>query len=119
MGLVSGLEILAAARAGKYGVGAFNTNDLEITQAIIEAAEETRSPVIVALSEGGLKYGGDALVALVRYLAERASVPVAIHLDHGSSFASCMRAIRLGFTSVMIDMSHEDEETNIDRKSVV
>jgi len=113
MGLVSGLEILAAARAGKYGVGAFNTNDLEITQAIIEAAEETRSPVIVALSEGGLKYGGDALVALVRYLAERASVPVAIHLDHGSSFASCMRAIRLGFTSVMIDMSHEDEETNI------
>ncbi len=115
MGLQTGLEILSAARAGKYGVGAFNTNDLEITQAIIEAAEETRSPVIVALSEGGLKYGGDELVALVRYMGERADVPVAIHLDHGSSFESCMRAIRLGFTSVMIDMSHEDEETNIEQ----
>lgn len=113
MGLVTGLEILSAARANKYGVGAFNTNNLEITQAILEAAEEERSPVIIALSEGGLKYGGEGLVAVVRYLGERARVPVAIHLDHGSSFASCMRAIRLGFTSVMIDMSHEDEATNV------
>lgn len=113
MSLVTGLEILSAARAGKYGVGAFNTNNMEITQAILEAAEQTRSPVIVALSEGGLKYGGDALMAVVRHMGERATVPVAIHLDHGSSFQSCMRAIRLGFTSVMIDMSHEDEATNI------
>lgn len=113
MALVTGLEILAAARAGGYGVGAFNTNNLEITQAILEAAEETRSPVIIALSEGGLAYGGEALVGLARQLGERASVPVAIHLDHGSSFASCMRAIRLGFTSVMIDMSHADEDTNV------
>lgn len=113
MGLVTGLQILSAARAGKYGVGAFNTNNMEITQAIMEAAEETRSPVIVALSEGGLKYGGTALVAVVRYLAERATVPVAIHLDHGSSFEACMHAISLGFTSVMIDMSHEDEATNV------
>lgn len=113
MSLATGLEILSAARAGQYGVGAFNTNNMEITQAIIEAAEETRSPVLVALSEGGLKYGGSALVTVVKHLAETASVPVAIHLDHGSSFESCMRAIRLGFTSVMIDMSHEDEETNV------
>jgi len=113
MGLVTGLEILAAARAGGYGVGAFNTNDMEITQAIVEAAEESRSPVIVALSEGALAFGGDPLVAVVRYMAERASVPVAIHLDHGSSFESCLRALRYGFTSVMIDMSHADEATNV------
>ncbi len=104
---------MSAARAGKYGVGAFNTNNLEITEAILEAAEETRSPVIVALSEGGLKYGGAGLVEVVRFLGERATVPVAIHLDHGSSFESCMRAIRYGFTSVMIDLSHEDEATNV------
>jgi fructose-bisphosphate aldolase, class II len=113
MPLVTGLDILSAAREGKYGVGAFNTNDLEITQAILEAAEATRSPVLVALSEGGLKYGGKALVDLVRGMALEATVPVAIHLDHGSSYASCLRAIRLGFTSVMIDQSHEDEETNV------
>lgn len=113
MALVTGLDILAAARAGKYGVGAFNTNDMEITQAILEAAEETRSPVIVALSEGGLKYGGDVLVELTKYLAHQVSVPVAIHLDHGSSYESCLRAIRLGFTSVMIDKSHESEDDNI------
>lgn len=113
MPLVTGLDILRAARDGQYGVGAFNTNDLEITQAILEAAESTRSPVLIALSEGGLKYGGKPLVDLVRSMALEASVPVAIHLDHGSSYASCLQAIRLGFTSVMIDQSHEDEETNV------
>ncbi len=113
MGLVTGLEILAAARAGGYGVGAFNTNDLEITQAIVEAAEEQSSPVIVALSEGALKFAGPPLVEIVKYLGSQARVPVAIHLDHGSSYASCLRAIRLGFTSVMIDMSHEDEAANV------
>ena len=113
MALVTGLEILAAARAGGYGVGAFNTNDMEITQAILEAADETQSPVIVALSEGGLKYGGEVLVELTKHLAREARVPVAIHLDHGSSYASCLQAIRLGFTSVMIDKSHESEDDNI------
>lgn len=113
MGLVTGLDILAAARSGGYGVGAFNTNDMEISQAIVEAAEVASSPVIVAISEGGLKFGGPTLVNLVKDLAGNASVPVAIHLDHGSSYASCIRALRLGFTSVMIDMSHEDEATNV------
>src|SRR5690606_16972226 len=113
MGLVSGLDVLAPARANGYAVGAFNTNDMEITQAILGAAHDTRSPVIVSLSEGALKFGGDALVAVVKYLAEGATVPVAIHLDHGSSYESCLRALRLGFTSVMIDMSHADEETNV------
>lgn len=113
MGLLTGLEILGAARSGGYAVGAFNTNDMEITQAIMEAAHETSSPVLLALSEGALKFGGDALVAVVKFLANDATVPVAIHLDHGSSYESCLRALRLGFTSVMIDMSHEDEETNV------
>ena len=107
------MDILTAARNGQYGVGAFNTNNMEITQAILEAAEETKSPVIVALSEGALKYGGDDLVALVLRLGDEVSVPVAVHLDHGSSFESCMQAIRYGFTSVMIDKSHEDEAVNI------
>ena len=113
MPLVTGLEILAAAREHGYGVGAFNTNDMEITQAILEAAEEARSPVLVALSEGGVAYGGTALVELVKTLAAQATVPVALHLDHGSSFESCLRAIRAGFTSVMIDKSHESEADNI------
>jgi len=67
MGLVTGLDILRAARDGAYGVGAFNTNDMEITQAIVEAAEETRSPVIVSLSEGALKFGGPTLVEIVSW----------------------------------------------------
>lgn len=113
MPLVSGLDVLGPARAGGYAVGAFNTNDMEITQAILAAAEETRSPVIVALSEGALKFGGDALVAVVKHLAGTAGVPVAMHLDHGSSYEMCVRALRWGFTSVMIDMSHQDEETNV------
>lgn len=113
MALVTGMEILAAARRGGYGVGAFNTNNMEITQAILEAAEETRSPVIVALSEGALKYGGKDLVNIVLTMSKEVTVPVAIHLDHGSSYESCLRALRYGFTSVMIDKSHEDPQTNV------
>lgn len=113
MSLHTGLEILAAARAGGYGVGAFNTSNLEITQAILEAAEQERSPVLLSLSEGSLSYGGPALAGLVLRMAEASSVPVAVHLDHGSSFESCLRALRLGLTSVMIDKSGEDEDTNI------
>ncbi|MER3451774.1 MAG: fructose-1,6-bisphosphate aldolase, class II, partial [Thermus sp.] len=96
-----------------YGVGAFNTNNMELTQAILEAAEALRSPVILALSEGAIQYGGKALVGLVRELARDARVPVAIHLDHGSSYESVLNALRMGFTSVMIDKSHEDFETNV------
>jgi fructose-bisphosphate aldolase, class II len=113
MPLATGLEILQAARAGAYGVGAFNTNNMEITQAILEAADKTRSPVLLALSEGALKYGGTTLVDLVLGMGREASVPVCVHLDHGSSYESCLRCLRLGFTSVMIDKSHEEEEVNI------
>ena len=113
MSLHTGLDILAAARKGGYGVGAFNTNNMEITQAILEAAEETRSPVLLALSEGAIKYGGKNLVDMVVKLGDEASVPVCVHLDHGSSYESCLRSLRYGLTSVMIDKSHEDEDTNI------
>ncbi|MGL4608348.1 MAG: class II fructose-1,6-bisphosphate aldolase [Trueperaceae bacterium] len=113
MALVSGMDILSAARAGQYGVGAFNINNMEFVQAVLEAAEEARSPVILALSEGAITYGGNALTTLVRELGREASVPVCIHLDHGSSYESCLRAIRAGFTSVMIDKSHDDAETNV------
>jgi fructose-bisphosphate aldolase, class II len=119
MPLATGTEILSAARAGGYGVGAFNTNDLEITQAILEAAEATRSPVLVAISEGGLGYGGKALVDLVVGMGREATVPVCLHLDHGSSVERCIEALRLGFTSVMIDMSHADEAHNVAETSRV
>ncbi len=112
MSLHTGLEILAAARKNGYGVGAFNTNNLEITQAILGAAEDKKSPVLLAISEGAIKYGRSQLIDLVLHEAKQASVPVAVHLDHGSSYESCLRCIRWGFTSVMIDKSHEDEAVN-------
>ena len=111
--LVTGNDILVPARAGKYGVGAFNTNNMEITQAIIHTAEKLRSPVIVQMSEGAIKYGGQDLANIVKDIAQRASVPVALHLDHGSSYASCLNAIKMGFTSVMIDASHHPFEENV------
>lgn len=113
MTIKTGLEILQAAQSGGYGVGAFNTDNLETTQAIIEAAEETKSPILMAITAGALKYSGTRIVDIAMAEAKNASVPVAIHLDHGESFESCMWCIRHGFTSVMIDKSHEDEATNI------
>jgi fructose-bisphosphate aldolase class II len=113
MPLVTGGEILTAARAGRYGVGSFNTNNLEITQAVLETAEAMRSPVMVQISEGARKYAGtENLAHLVADMAGRVSVPVAIHLDHGSSLESARTAIDAGFTSVMIDASHEPFEEN-------
>ena len=112
--LVTGSEILVPARNGKYGVPSFNTNNLEITQAIIHTAEKLRSPVLVQISEGARKYAGtEDLANLVADLARRASVPVAIHLDHGSSYESCLSAIKAGFTSIMIDASHHQLAENI------
>ncbi|KEF34887.1 MULTISPECIES: class II fructose-1,6-bisphosphate aldolase [Deinococcus] len=111
--LVTGNDILVPARAGRYGVPSFNTNNMEITQAIIHTAERLRSPVMVQMSEGAIKYGGQDLANLVIDLAERASVPVALHLDHGSSYESALRAIKMGFTSVMIDASHHGFEDNV------
>lgn len=112
--LVSGKELLEHADKNGYAVGAFNVNNMEIVQAIIEAAEETQSPVILQASQGGLKYAGVEYIAeLGKIAARNASVPVAIHLDHGTDFDQIMKCIRYGFTSVMIDGSHYDLEGNI------
>ena len=113
MALQTGLEILKKAQQERYGVGAFNTDNLETTLAIVEAAEETRSPILMAITAGALKYSSKRIVDIAMAEARNATVPVAIHLDHGDSFESCMWCIRQGFTSVMIDKSHEDEAANI------
>ncbi|NMA86809.1 MAG: class II fructose-1,6-bisphosphate aldolase [Tissierellia bacterium] len=112
--LVTGREILQDAHKNNYAVGAFNVNNMEIVQAIIEAAEETNSPVILQASQGGLSYAGVEYIAELGKLAARnAKVPVAVHLDHGTDFDQVMLCIRHGFTSVMIDGSRFDLEDNI------
>jgi len=112
--LVTGKEILEDAHKNNYAVGAFNVNNMEIVQAIIEAAEETNSPVILQASQGGLKYAGiEYIAALGKVAARNAKVPVALHLDHGTDFDQVMLCIRHGFTSVMIDGSRFEFEENV------
>ncbi len=112
--LVTGKEILQDAHKNNYAVGAFNVNNMEIVQAIVEAAEETNSPVILQASQGGIKYAGVEYIAeLGKLAARKAKVPVAVHLDHGTDFDQVMLCIRHGFTSVMIDGSRFDLEDNI------
>lgn len=112
--LVTGSELLLDAQKRGYAVGAFNVNNMEIIQAIIEAAEETNSPVILQASQGGLKYAGlEYIATLGKLAAEKASVPVALHLDHGTDFGQIMGCIRNGFSSVMIDASQHPLEENI------
>lgn len=103
------------AHENGYAVGAFNVNNMEIVQAIIEAAEQTQSPVIMQASQGGLKYAGVEYIAeMAKVAARNASVPVAIHLDHGTDFVQIMQCIRNGFTSVMIDASKHELDKNIE-----
>ena len=113
--LVTGKELLDKAHEGGYAVGAFNVNTMEQCQAIIAAAEETRSPVIIQASQGGLKYAGVKMIsAMVKALAEDTDIPVALHLDHGTDFKQIMLCLRHGFTSVMIDASKLPLQGNID-----
>lgn len=115
MPLVPVRDLLLKAEAGGYAVGAFNCNNMEIVQAIVEAAEAENSPVIMQASQGAIKYAGlDYIMALAKTAADKASVPVAMHLDHGTSFAQVMQCIRYGFSSVMIDGSKLPLEKNID-----
>jgi fructose-bisphosphate aldolase class II len=114
LALVTVAELTRAAAEGGYAVGAFNLNNMEILQAVIAAAEEERSPVILQASQGGLKYAGiDYIAAMARVAAENASVPVALNLDHGTSFEQAMVCIRKGFSAVMIDGSQLPFEENI------
>jgi fructose-bisphosphate aldolase class II len=123
MPLVSMTEMLQKGKAEGYAVGQFNLNNLEFTQAILQAAQEENSPVILGVSEGAAKYMGGfkTVVQIVKSLMEeyKVTVPVAIHLDHGSSYKSCALAIQAGFTSVMIDASHHPFEENIETTSKV
>lgn len=110
-------EMLEKAKKGKYAVAHFNINNLEWTRFILEACEENRSPVILGVSEGAIRYmGGFSVVSfivhgLVKEL--KISIPVALHLDHGSSIENCKKAIDVGFTSVMFDGSKYSLEQNI------
>lgn len=117
MALVNMAGMLNKAREGKYAVGQFNINNLEWTKAILQTAQANNSPVILGVSEGAAKYMGgyDTVVGMVKGLVKNLeiTVDVAIHLDHGSSFESCKKAIDAGFTSVMIDGSHHPLDENI------
>ncbi|MGM7721876.1 class II fructose-bisphosphate aldolase [uncultured Metabacillus sp.] len=123
MPLVSMTEMLNKAKDEGYAVGQFNINNLEFTQAILQAAEEEKSPVILGVSEGAGRYigGFKTVVKMVEGLIEdyKITVPVAIHLDHGSSFEKCKEAIDAGFTSVMIDASHHPFEENVETTAKV
>ena len=117
MGLVNMTDMLNKALEGGYAVGQFNINNLEWTQAILDAVEEANSPAILGVSEGAAKYMGGfkAVVGMVKGQLEERNIsqPVAIDLDHGSSLESCRAAIDAGFTSVMIDNSKFPIEENI------
>lgn len=112
--LVTSKELLLDAQANHYAIGAFNVENMEMVQSVIAAAEELRSPVIIQTTPGTLKYAPPELYfANVAALARTASVPVVMHLDHGSSFDLALRAFRAGYTSIMIDGSHSPFAENV------
>ena len=114
--LVSAKEMLEKAKAGHYAVGQFNINNLEWTKAILLTAQENNSPVILGVSEGAGKYmtGYKTVVGMVNGMLEELNitVPVALHLDHGS-YDACYKCIEAGFSSVMFDGSHYPIEENV------
>mgnify|MGYP002510126476 CR=1 FL=1 len=116
--LVSAKDMLEKAREGKYAVGQFNINNLEWTKSVLLTAEELKSPVILGVSEGAGKYmtGFKTVAAMVRAMMEELNitVPVALHLDHGS-YEGCYKCIKAGFTSIMFDGSHYPIEENIEK----
>ncbi|PWI57849.1 class II fructose-1,6-bisphosphate aldolase [Sulfoacidibacillus thermotolerans] len=107
-------EVLTDGFQKGYAVGQFNVNGLEYIQAIVEVAEEERSPVILGISEGAMKYVGmDYLIGMANAAKMKATVPVILHLDHGPHFELVMKCIRSGFDSIMYDGSHHPLEQNI------
>ncbi len=118
--LVPAKEMLDKARAGKYAVGHFNINNLEWTKAILQTAQELKSPVILGVSEGAGKYmtGYKTIVGMVNGMLEELNitVPVALHLDHGS-YEGCLKCIEAGFSSVMFDGSHYPIAENVEKTS--
>src|SRR5213594_2742850 len=108
-------ELFAKALRGKYAIGAFNVNNMELLQAIVEACEEEKAPVMLQISKGARQYANPVyLKKLVEAAISLSNVPIAVHLDHGDSFDLCKECIDEGFTSVMIDASHEPFDKNIE-----
>jgi tagatose 1,6-diphosphate aldolase GatY/KbaY len=114
MVLVTTKKILLDAQKRKYAVGAFNVENMEMIMAVVEAAEEMRAPVILQTTPSTVAYAGlEHFYANVKVAADKVSVPIALHLDHGDSFDLAMRALRVGYTSIMIDGSHKPFIDNI------
>ncbi|MBQ4093226.1 MAG: class II fructose-bisphosphate aldolase [Firmicutes bacterium] len=114
MPLVTSKNMLEDAMKGGYAVGAFNVENMEMIKAVIAAAEELRAPVMLQTTPSTVKYGSlETFAAMAAAEAKKATVPVCLHLDHGNSAELAAAAIKAGYTSVMIDGSHLDFETNI------
>ena len=120
MALVTTKEMFAKAYEGGYAIGAFNVNNMEMIQGIVEAGKEEHAPLILQVSSGARKYANPRyLKKLVEAAVEDSGLPIALHLDHGDTFELCKSAIDDGFTSVMIDASHHSFEENIKLTSQV
>jgi len=116
MTLVNTTEMVKKAKEGHYAVGSFNVTDIEMVRGIVSAAEKENSPVIIQFAELHDKYVPlDVIGPVMINVAKKATVPVAVHFDHGETFDNIVRAMRLGFTSVMIDASGDDFDTNLAR----
>lgn len=108
-------DLFAKALNGKYALGAFNVNNMELIQAIVEACEEEKAPLMLQISKGARQYANPVyLKKLIEAAVSLSNIPIAVHLDHGDSFELCKECIDEGFTSVMIDASHEPFEKNIE-----
>jgi fructose-bisphosphate aldolase class II len=121
MPLVSSKEWLLKAQKEKFAIGAFNANNMEFVEAVIETAEEEKAPVILQISQGAIKYAGlEMATNMVRIAANLASVPVVLHLDHGTDYDQNVKCLRAGFTSLMFDGSALpfDENVRITQKIV-
>jgi len=116
MPLISSTTMLQRARQHQYAVAAFNVHTLEMLQAVVEAAEETQSPLIIQSTVGTVKHlGPDYIAAAARVAAERTGLPIALHLDHCTDFSLIVQCIRAGYSSVMIDASMHPYEENVER----
>ena len=108
-------DLFAKALKGKYALGAFNVNNMELLQAIVEACEEEKAPVMLQISKGARQYASPVyLKKLIEAAVSTSNIPIAVHLDHGDTFELCKECIDEGFTSVMIDGSHEPFDKNVE-----
>ncbi|MBM7551576.1 class II fructose-1,6-bisphosphate aldolase [Thalassobacillus pellis] len=115
MAFVTSKEIMTDAYRNNYGIGAFAVHNLEILEAVVRQAEKLAAPIILQTTPGTVKYLGiDRAVQMIKATAEKAKIPIALHLDHGDSFETAMKCLRAGYTSIMIDGSHLPFEENIE-----